>query len=594
MLSAMQQLGELLEQAGLVTAAQLQHAQDEQQRSGGSLGRVLVDLGIISERDLVASLALQIGMTFVDVDRIEVPSDVRDLLPLSLMSRHTVVPIGREGDQLTVAMADPSNVFALDDIRGLTRLSVHPVVATKSAIQTVLARWGRNPAPLPPARRAIPLPADQVDRFVEHLLERAVQDGARRIEVTQLEDCVVVSFVIGHRTVEILRSPTAIPDPAVHGLIGLANAATGDVFYARDDARWVLRSAESVWGPGASLAYFGHEPHLVGVPSSDVDRPDVAERSAANPELVTSTSGPDLAAPEATPDPFGGITILGSASTLESEALAVAARELPYPVARAARTLQRAAPGREQYAAMIRTADVLAVTLGVFGVGLIRHVGDPLPAELTEALPRGLSMGHWVKVLGASGRSALEREPQPTGLAAALRPDKRSGLLPALEALTQERNRWAHGGGAQTDGEAEALVSQLLPTLEIALRRSMFMVDNPWFLIDRMSYRRASNDFEVRAQRAMGDHPDFETRRLEVKAPLAEDTFYCITALGAVDLTPLLVRRTCPKCGTPEYFYADKIETRRGKSEVRLKSFETGHSHSTGDYGDDVSRLVPA
>ncbi|MGB8651196.1 MAG: hypothetical protein WCD35_11100, partial [Mycobacteriales bacterium] len=127
----MRQLGDILLEGGLVTPEQLNGAVEEQQRLGRSLGRVLVDLGILTESQLVAALATQIGMRFVDLADFPVDGSAVAKVPDTVCRRHTALPISYEDGKLVVAMADPANVFALDDIRSITGLEVKPVVATK-------------------------------------------------------------------------------------------------------------------------------------------------------------------------------------------------------------------------------------------------------------------------------------------------------------------------------------------------------------------------------------------------------------------------------------------------------------------------------
>ena len=115
----MKQLGDILLEGGLVTHDQLAVAIDEQNRLGRSLGRVLVDQGVLTEAQLVASLAAQIGMRFVDLGDIQIDGSALGRVPGHVARRHTAIPIGYEEGKLVVAMADPANVFAIDDIRSL-------------------------------------------------------------------------------------------------------------------------------------------------------------------------------------------------------------------------------------------------------------------------------------------------------------------------------------------------------------------------------------------------------------------------------------------------------------------------------------------
>ena len=111
------QLGDILLDGGLVSQEQLGVAVVEQARLGRSLGRVLVDQGVLTEGQLVAALAAQIGMRFVDLGEIQVDGSALARVPGHVARRHTAIPIGYEDGKLLVAMADPANVFAIDDLK---------------------------------------------------------------------------------------------------------------------------------------------------------------------------------------------------------------------------------------------------------------------------------------------------------------------------------------------------------------------------------------------------------------------------------------------------------------------------------------------
>ena len=140
------QLGDILLEGGLLSPHQLEAAYEEQERGGRSLGRVLVDQGVLTESQLVAALATQIGLRFVDLGEFAVDGSAIGRVPGAVCRRHSAMPIGFEDGKLLVAMADPANVFAVDDIRSLTGMDVKPVVATRADV-------ARRHRPLLPRRR---------------------------------------------------------------------------------------------------------------------------------------------------------------------------------------------------------------------------------------------------------------------------------------------------------------------------------------------------------------------------------------------------------------------------------------------------------
>lgn len=140
----MNRLAEALLHRGVVDAAALDQAVARQQQTGQGLVQVLLDAGTVREQDVVAALAEQAGMPFVDLDTQPVDPSVVQLLPETVCRRHSVLPIGREGDTVLLATADPGNLLALDDAKALLGRPVSPVVATQSALVAAINRHLRS------------------------------------------------------------------------------------------------------------------------------------------------------------------------------------------------------------------------------------------------------------------------------------------------------------------------------------------------------------------------------------------------------------------------------------------------------------------
>ncbi|MEX2420921.1 MAG: type II secretion system protein GspE, partial [Actinomycetota bacterium] len=137
----MRNLGQILVDRGLITTEQLLDAEQQQSETGRSLGRVLVAGKMVTEKDLVAALATQIGMEFVDLAEAEVDPRAATMIGDAIMRRHAVLPIAFEGGKLVVAMSDPSNVVAIDDLRTLTKMEIKPVVATKDDVLAAIGKY---------------------------------------------------------------------------------------------------------------------------------------------------------------------------------------------------------------------------------------------------------------------------------------------------------------------------------------------------------------------------------------------------------------------------------------------------------------------
>ena len=123
-------IGELLLRERLITPEQLKKAIEEQKKSGGRLGFNLTKLGFIAEKDLTAFLSRQYGIPTIDLSSQEIDHEIIKLIPEDVAQKYQVIPISRTGSTLVVAMADPSNIFAIDDIKFLTGYNVEPLVAS--------------------------------------------------------------------------------------------------------------------------------------------------------------------------------------------------------------------------------------------------------------------------------------------------------------------------------------------------------------------------------------------------------------------------------------------------------------------------------
>ncbi|HXG02406.1 MAG TPA: ATPase, T2SS/T4P/T4SS family, partial [Candidatus Binatia bacterium] len=133
-------LGDLLVAEGLLTPEQLQRALTEQKHTAERLGAVLVRLKLLGEEQLAGFLSRQYGLPSLSLSDLEIDPGVLGLVPAAVAEKHDVLPVKRVGNTLTLAMADPTNVLALDQIAFMTNLQVIPVVASQAAIRRAIAR----------------------------------------------------------------------------------------------------------------------------------------------------------------------------------------------------------------------------------------------------------------------------------------------------------------------------------------------------------------------------------------------------------------------------------------------------------------------
>src|SRR3989441_22862 len=134
-------LGEMLIKAGLLTPQKLQEALEYQKTNGGKLGLNLVKLGLVKEEDITRVLSQQYGVPAINLIKVEVDDAVVKLIPSEVAQKYLIMPVSRTGATLTIAMVDPTNVFAMDDIKFMTGYNVEPVVASEVAIKEAIDRY---------------------------------------------------------------------------------------------------------------------------------------------------------------------------------------------------------------------------------------------------------------------------------------------------------------------------------------------------------------------------------------------------------------------------------------------------------------------
>ncbi len=134
-------LGEILVRENLITSQQLRETLDYQRANGGRLGSNLVRLGYVSDDVVTAVLSRQYGVPSINLDLFQIEPEVIKLISEDVAVKYSVLPISKVGATLTLAMADPTNVFAMDDIKFMTGLNVEPVIASETSIQVAISKY---------------------------------------------------------------------------------------------------------------------------------------------------------------------------------------------------------------------------------------------------------------------------------------------------------------------------------------------------------------------------------------------------------------------------------------------------------------------
>ncbi len=200
------QLGQILIEQGFITPEQLDQALEEHRRTPKSLGRTLIDMGMIKEGDLVRALAEQVGLEFVDLSEYSVDPTATTLLPEALARRYRAIPIGERDGKLLVAMSDPANVYALDDIRTITNRDVQPLVATAADVEQAIQKFagmdGQVEALASVASEALDeeehleaaLEDAPIVKLVNAIMTQAVGDRASDVHIEPAEKNVRIRF----------------------------------------------------------------------------------------------------------------------------------------------------------------------------------------------------------------------------------------------------------------------------------------------------------------------------------------------------------------------------------------------------------------
>ncbi len=222
-------LGDILVREGLITQEQLRKALQEQKSSGMRLGYTLVKLGFIEETEVTKMLARQYRMPAVDLSRFEVDPKILKLLPPDIATKHVVLPLKREGRTLTVAIADPNNVAAIEDIKFITRCDVFPVIAGEYTLRNAIDRYyQQSDAQLQNLLKSVEAEEDlevvedmededvkaqdladdaPVVKLINGLLTDAVKRGASDIHIEPFEHEMRVRYRVDGALHEVMKPP---------------------------------------------------------------------------------------------------------------------------------------------------------------------------------------------------------------------------------------------------------------------------------------------------------------------------------------------------------------------------------------------------
>src|SRR4051812_22816627 len=193
-ISAADDIGELLVREGLITKVQLAKAVQEQKQSGTRVTHNLIKLGFLPEIELTKMLAKQHKMPAVDLSRFEVDPKIAKMIPNELATKHLVMPLKRDGRMLTVAIADPSNLGVLEDLKFITRYDIFPVIAGEFTLRSLIDKVYGSADDQQMASLMDTIAELQTEGDVE-VVEETEEDMTQAALAAQMEDAPVVKLI---------------------------------------------------------------------------------------------------------------------------------------------------------------------------------------------------------------------------------------------------------------------------------------------------------------------------------------------------------------------------------------------------------------
>jgi type IV pilus assembly protein PilB len=226
-------IGDILIEKGLVSAGQLESALEEQRKSGGKLGEILVEKSLITEEQLVEAVSERLNISKISISSLVIDRKVIAVVPVEIARRYGLIPVFRLGNVLTIAMADPLNIIAVDEIKYLTKCEVRRVIALQSEINNAIDQYysvansmheviGTIPkAEIDQADISLsPLPSDSesespVIKLVDLIISRAIKEKSSDIHIEPYED----DLRIRYRVNGVMKEEAEPPKSLQHELV---------------------------------------------------------------------------------------------------------------------------------------------------------------------------------------------------------------------------------------------------------------------------------------------------------------------------------------------------------------------------------------
>ena len=321
---AYMRLGDMLISAGIITEKQLRQALEAQKGTHKRLGTVLIEEGIISEQQLMETLEIQLGIDFIDLGKVRIPTEMARVLPRTIAKRHNVVPVRVVKDELLLAMEDPLNYVAIEDVRAATRKRVRVGIASAAAVsRAIAALYGsegatraieemRGEATLP----ELPAPADEsIDedlqtaptvRLVNNIIERAVAEHASDIHLEPRGGEIAVRMRIDGMLRNILTVPKELQAPVTARLKVMGGMNVSERRVPQDGRAGVrvkgsdidlrLSTLPTIYGEKVAVRLFDKSAQLltadaIGLTGENMERYNALLANAAGMVLIVGPTG---------------------------------------------------------------------------------------------------------------------------------------------------------------------------------------------------------------------------------------------------------------------------------------------------------------
>jgi type IV pilus assembly protein PilB len=264
-------IGEMLVAGGLIKEEQLTRALEEQVKRGGKVGEILVDLGYINEHNMATFLARQLHLPYIEIEKQLVDPDCVKMIPADMARRVTAIPLYKDKEALVVAMADPLNIFGVDDMQKAAGREIRKVVATRSDIQRAISSYygmghtieaaamdftGDTVATIADTLEMTGVTSEDapVVKLVSMLIAQAIMDRASDIHIDPEGKSIKVRYRIDGVLIEVRTLPRELHAPIVSRIKIMANM---DISEKRvpQDGRFQARITHTETGPVVTAVF---------------------------------------------------------------------------------------------------------------------------------------------------------------------------------------------------------------------------------------------------------------------------------------------------------------------------------------------------